>query len=227
MKSFILSVLSLCLLAACAPDRQPEGQSRPEAKRIPGPPPQLTSITFTREDTVLQYSARVTYPGIREDLAFNQAVQDALKSALDTFEAFIRDFSGGGRTLNSEYQPVQASDTVVSIRQVYEWAVPGTSTLQYDFHNINYDPSARRLITLEALFKPGEDYRSLLRRRLQDKIRASFKVKVDVTDADLATFTIGGNYLEFYKVLYPEVMEPEPKAIRIEFSELKGRLRWM
>ena len=61
------------------------------------------------------------------------------------------------------------------------------------------------------------------RQRLQDKIQSRFKVQVPITDADLATFTIGGSFLEFYKVLYPEVMEPDPKAIRIEFSELKGR----
>ena len=222
MKPWIF-LLALCLLAACAPDQQAAEQSPPKEKRIPGPPPQLVSITFSREDTALHYSARVTYPGIREDLAFNQAVQASLKSALDNFEAFIQDFNGEGRTLRSEYQAVQLSDTVASIRQMYEWAVPGTSTLLYDFHNINYNPSTHQLIELESLFKPGTDYRSLLRQRLQDKIQSRFKVQVPITDADLATFTIVGSFLEFYKVLYPEVMEPDPKAIRIEFSELKGR----
>ncbi|MCB0570478.1 MAG: hypothetical protein KDC66_11965 [Phaeodactylibacter sp.] len=221
MRQYVFFFLAFGFLAGCAPDQQ-GGQ---QAKRIPGPAPELVSITFTREDTVKHYSAQVTYPGIREDLAFNQAVQAALKSAIDNFEAFIQGFNSENRVMTSEYQVVQVSDTVVSIRQVYEWAVPGTSTLQYDFHNINYDPSAKKLIGLAQLFKPGVDYQSLLRARIQDKIEARFKVKADVTDADLATFTIGGDFIEFYKVLYPEVMEPEPKAIRAAFSELKGKLR--
>jgi len=129
--------------------------------------------------------------------------------------------------LHSAYEVVQVSDSVVSVRQLYEWAVPGTSVLQYRYNNINYQPATQEEITLGRLFRGGVDYPVLLKEKLAQKIAAQYELKEVKVDArDLSTFIIGKDYLEFYKVLYPELMEPEPKVVRISFEELREELAW-
>ncbi|MCB0581520.1 MAG: hypothetical protein KDD10_19695 [Phaeodactylibacter sp.] len=217
----------LLALTACRSDPKTAEESQGEAAVQPaaGPGPQITTIGFTREDTVLHYALDIKYPAIREHEVFNGAVRAGLEAAIDEFTEFIKDFNSEGREMRSEYQLVQNTSRVTSVRQMYEWAVPGVSTLLYRFHNVNYNAEAKELIPLESLFRDGVGHRPLLRKRLAEKIRSRFKIEAEVTDDDLQAFVIGPDYLEFYKVLYPEVMDPEPKAFQVKFSELEGRLK--
>jgi len=223
----LISCLALLLLSACRPDGKPAQESGAETSRLAlaGPGPQITTIGFTREDTVLHYTLDIKYPAIREQEVFNQAVRSGMAAAIDEFIRFIREFDTENREMSAEYQVIQNTSLATSIRQMYVWAVPGTSTLQYRFRNVNYNPEAKTLIGLEDLFLQGAAYQGLLKKRLEEKIQARFKIKAEVTDEDLFTFVIGPDYLEFYKVLYPDVMEPEPKAFQLKFSELEGMLK--
>lgn len=169
----------------------------------------------------MHYALEIKYPAIREHEAFNAAVRSNLETAINEFTAFIEDFEGEGRVLTSEYQLIRNTSLVTSVQQRYEWAVPGVSTLQYRFHNVNYNPETRQLISLGSLFREGVVYPPLLKKKLVEKISARFEVTPEITDEDLQTFVIGPDYLEFYKVLYPDVMDPEPKAFRVPFSELE------
>ena len=220
-KLAFLLLISSGLMAACGPDKQPEEQAQAWQPKISGPVPELTAISFNREDTLLSYEASITYPGIQGDQVFNAIMQQVLKDAIGRFEEFIKDFEGAGRNLESKYEVVQLSDTVVSIRQVFEWFVPGTSIPLYDIQSINYAPTPKQVIELSAFFPPGKDYHTVLRKLLRAKIEKLYQLDMEVRNDDLDGFTIGPDYLEFYKVLYPELMEPEPKAFRVGFSELK------
>ena len=213
-------------VSACRSDEKTESESSgPLLAAEAGPGPEITTIGFSREDTVLHYTLDIRYPAIRGEEVFNDAVRANLEKAINEFTTFIQDFHTEGRVMRSEFQLVQNTSLVTSVRQMYEWAVPGTSTLQYRFYNVNFSPEAREIITLGSLFKEGKDYRELLAKRLSERIRARFKVEVEVTPEDLETFVIGPGYLEFYKVLYPEVMDPEPKAFQVQFSELERVLK--
>lgn len=223
-KTTLFLSLALLMFSTCRSDKEPAQENEPASSALAttGPGPEVTTIGFSRQDTVLQYSLDIKYPAIREHPAFNAAVNSNLSKAIDEFTAFIKGFNSGGRTMSSAYQLIQNTNRVTSIRQMYEWAVPGTSTLQYRFYNINYNPEAQELISLESLFRDGVNYQKLLKKRLEEKIEARFKVDVEVTEEDLQSFVIGQDFLEFYKVLYPAVMDPEPKAFQVKFSELEG-----
>lgn len=213
-------------LMSCQSEPPPQYGPKPEkeyATRVP----QLQRITYRWQDTTLGYEMKVVYPAIRNDEAFNQLAQQKLGESREAFEAFIADFGRSNNQLFSEYETVQVSDSVVSVRQQYEWAVPGTSVLQYRYNNINYQPGTQEEITLGRLFREGVDYPVLLKEKLRQKMAAQYELEeVEMDARDLSTFIIGKDYLEFYKVLYPELMEPEPKAIRIPFAEMKEELAW-
>jgi hypothetical protein len=222
MRKAAFLFLALGLLAACGSDQPAQDAAeQPWQPKVYGPVPELTDIGFSREDEQLKYQVSITYPGIRGDQAFNALMQQSIQDAIARFEDFIRDFEGEGRTLEGKYEAIQLSDTIVSIKQVYEWAVPGTSILLYDVHGINYDPVAKRAISLSAFFPAGREFRPNLRKLLNAKIKKQHGVAVEVRNDDLESFTIGSDYLEFYKVLYPDVMVPEPQALRVGLNELK------
>ncbi len=225
-KMSLLFCTALLLFAACRSDNKAPQESPELAKAaVAGPGPEIITIGFSREDSVLHYSLDISYPAIRGQEVFNAAVRAGMERAIDDFIAFIKDFNSENRVMSSEYQLVQNTARVASIRQMYVWAVPGTSTLLYRFHNVNYDPEADALISLESLFREGVDHRALLKERLAEKISSHYKVEAEITEEDLQTFVIGPDHLEFYKVLYPALMEPEPKAFQLKFSELSGKLK--
>ncbi|MCB0598552.1 MAG: hypothetical protein H6557_01270 [Lewinellaceae bacterium] len=218
----------ILLLSACRSDEkstQASQQETPAIQSDAGPGPDITTIGFSRKDTVLHYALDIKYPAIREHEVFNTAVRHNLETAIDDFIGFIKDFEGEGRAMNSAYQLIRNTSRVTSIRQQYEWAVPGTSTLQYRFYNVNYNSEARALISLAGLFKEGVGYGPFLKAKLAEKIKSRFNIEVGVTEEDLQTFVVGPDHLEFYKVLYPEVMDPEPKAFQVKFSEMGDKLR--
>ena len=151
----LLCCLGLLLLSACRSDEKSTQESRergPESA-VTFPGPQITTIGFSRKDTVMHYALEIKYPAIREHEAFNAAVRSNLETAINEFTAFIEDFEGEGRVLTSEYQLIRNTSLVTSVQQRYEWAVPGVSTLQYRFHNVNYNPETRQLISLGSLFR--------------------------------------------------------------------------
>ncbi len=222
---FLIFIALLCF--ACRSDDKPgqDGREAPLLEGDAGPGPEVTTIGFSRKDTILHYTLDVKYPAIREHEVFNSAVNASLKTAIDEFTDFIQNFQAEGRVMSSEFQLIRNTGRVVSILQVYEWAVPGTSTLQYRIHNVNYNPEIRELISLGSLFREGVGYQQWLKERLEEKARARFKVEVEFNDQDLQAFTIGQDHLEFYKVLYPELMDPEPKAFQVKFSEMGKKLK--
>ena len=226
-KIHLLCCMGLCLLSACRSDEkstQESQESGPE-KVIVFPGPEVTTIGFSRKDTVLDYTLDIKYPAIREHEAFNAAVRFNLETAINEFTTFIKDFEGEGRVLTSEYKLIRNTSLITSVQQQYEWAVPGVSTLQYRFHNVNYNPETKQLISLGSLFREGVAYQALLRKKLVEKISTRFGSTPEITNEDLQTFVIGPDYLEFYKVLYPEVLDPEPKAFKVTFLELNAVLK--
>ena len=226
-KANLLCCLGLLLLSACRSDEKSTqaSQERSPEKVVVFPGPEVTTIDFSRKDTVLGYTLDIKYPAIREHEVFNAAVRSNLEAAINEFITFIKDFEGEGRVLTSEYKLIRNTSLATSVRQQYEWAVPGVSTLQYRFHNVNYNPETKHLISLGSLFQEGAAYQPLLRNKLAEKISTRFEVTPDITNEDLQTFVIGPDYLEFYKVLYPDVMDPAPKAFKVMFSELGDVLK--
>lgn len=221
-------VLTLCwLLYACQSEPKQIEYGPRWKKEYATSVPELRKVKYTWQDTVQHYSMTVSYPAILNTPAFSQLVQQSIDENKAQFEFFIRDFDGENRTLNGSFEIIHRSDSVVSIKMLYEWAVPGTSVLQYRFGNLNYQPATESSISLPMIFRSGVDYRRLLKDKLSEKIRSEYNLEeVEITEEDLNTFIIGKRYLEFYKVLYPELMEPAPKAIRVPYREIQEELAW-
>jgi hypothetical protein len=214
-------------MSSCQSDPLPEYGPRLKkeyATRVPT----VQKIAYSRQDTVYGYEMKVSYPAIQNNDAFNQLIQEKIRASREDFERFVADFDREARNeLTADFELIHVTDSIVSIRHQYEWAVPGTSVLQYRFNNINFLPATNTSIGLEQLFRQGVDYRPLLSKLIKEKVKAEYELRLEeVTEATLQSFVVGKNYIEFYIVLYPEIMEPEPKAIRIAFEQIREELAW-
>ena len=226
LKQVLVLVLG-CLLSACQSEPEQIAYGPRWEKEYATRVPELRKVKYTWQDTIQHYKMTVSYPAILNNPAFSQLIQQSIDENKAQFESFIRDFDGENRTLNGSFEAIHRSDSVVSIKMLYEWAVPGTSVLQYRFGNLNYQPATETKIGLPMVFRSGVDYKHLLKDKLSEKIYAEYNLEdVEITEEDLNTFIIGKRYLEFYKVLYPELMEPAPKAIRVSFREIQKELAW-
>jgi hypothetical protein len=225
MNKIFLCCLAGMLLLACQADIKEAEAPVPKARA--DQLPTLRKVVYSWEDTVRHYKMKATYPALLNNLPFGALVSQKMEENKSRFEAFIADFGETNNILTSDFELVQFTDTIISIRQVYEWAVPGTSVLQYRFGHINFQPATAEVITLESLFRKDVEYKQLLTRKLQERIAGDYQLaEVEITDEDLGTYIIGEDYLQFDKVLYPALMQPEPVSIRIPFADIRKQLLW-
>ena len=225
MNRIIIFCLSAWLLPGCQADIKKTEEIPPKvrATRLP----ELRKVVYNWEDTIKHYKMKVTYPALLNNARFSELVSQEMEENKTRFEAFIVDFGETNNVLASDYELVQYTDTVISIRQVYEWAVPGTSVLQYSFGHINFQPAINEIISLESLFRKDVQYKQLLKGKIEEWIKANHKLtNIKVTDEDLDTYIIGEDYLQFDKVLYPELMQAEPIIIKIAFTDIRTQLLW-
>lgn len=189
--------------------------------------PQLIQMQYTYEDTAQGYRMEIMMPALQNNPEFSAIITQSLQENRAHFENFIRDFGRQNNALTSEFETIQLTDSIVSIRQNYIWAVPGTSVLQYSFGHINFQPATKKKIPLKDIFREGVDYRSLVIATLKEKIKESYGLEeVAINEKDINAFVIGADFFEFSKVLYPEVMEARPRLIRIPFSDWNDELAW-
>lgn len=225
MNKIILCFLAAWLLLSCQADvkKKEEPPAKVRATRLP----ELRTVVYSWEDTIKHYEMKLTYPALLNNAHFSELVTEEMEENKARFEAFIADFGETNNVLASDFELVQLTDTVISIRQVYEWAVPGTSVLQYSFGHINFQPATQEEISLASLFREEASYKQLLTQKLEAWIVFNYKLKdIEITDEDLDTYIIGEDYLQFDKVLYPYLLQPEPVAIQIPFSGIREHLLW-
>jgi hypothetical protein len=221
-----IHLLVIVFFMVCSCQTESPYGSKPQkkyAKEIP----QLIQMQYIYEDTILGYRMEVMMPAIQNNPEFSAIVNQYLQENKSHFEEFISDFGRQNNVLVSEFETIQLTDSIISIRQNYIWAVPGTSVLQYSFGHINFQPATREKIRLKDIFREGVDYRLLVTTALKEKIKTEYNVEnISINEQDINAFVIGRDYIEFSKVLYPDVMEPEPQLIRIPFSEWAEELTW-
>ncbi len=201
----------LLLLVACFPGRQ-----------LSVSPAELQ---LSEQDSM--YVVDISYPKVRGSAIINDLIRQKAQENLTNFRQFIENYPAfAERRLTGTYELSLSNAVLFSLRQQYEWAVPGVPILLQHFGNVNIDRRKRQEIRIADLFAEGADYSAVLRPLIAAKIDEEFP------DADcnlysgetFEDFTLHDTFVRFYLDLYQGDPTCQFEAIDVRYSAIEALL---